>query len=122
MADRFGVQIGEAGIEFEILDPAIDFLTVHGKDGDRNARKTLVEWTGELRNDRQRGRNRPDPEAAGEALVDLVEFVAQILDFGENPMGVIKGHLSLGRQADIAMAALDDRRPEIVFEQPDRRR
>ena len=70
----------------------------------------------------ERGRNGADAEPTGQALVDLVEAVAQIFDLGENPMGVVQDDLSLRRQADIAMAALDDRRPKIVFEQPDRSR
>ena len=89
----------------------------HGHPGEAGQ-----EGTSELGDDRERGRNGADAEPAGQALVDLVEFVAQIFDLGENPMGVVQDDLSLGRQADIPMAALDDRRPEIVFEQPDRSR
>ena len=63
-----------------------------------------------------------DPQPPGQALVDLLEPAAQILDLGENPVGVLQGHLALRRQADIAVAALDDRRPEIVLEQANRRR
>ena len=92
------------------------------RTGDRHPGKAGQERTSELGDDRERGRNGADAEPAGQALVDLVEFVAQIFDLGENPMGVVQGDLSLGRQADIPMAALDDRRPEIVFEQPDRSR
>ena len=116
--DRFGVEIGEARVEFEIFDPALDLLAVQGHYGDRHARKALEERTGELGDDRQRGRDGADPKTAGQALVDLLESAAKILDLGKNPMDMLQGDLPLRGQADIPMAALDDRRAEVLFQQP----
>ena len=38
--------------------------------------------------------------------------------FSENPVGVLQDHLSLRRQTNIPMAALDDRRAEVLFQKP----
>ena len=46
-----------------------------------------------------------------------VKPAPKILDLGENPVGVLQGDLPLRRQAHISVAALDDRRAEILFEQ-----
>ena len=119
---RFGVEVGEADVEFEVFDPAIDLLAVHGNHGDRHARKSGVKGAGQLGNERQRGRDDADPKPSGQALVDLLKPAAEILDLGENPVGVLEGDLPLRRQAHISVAALDDRRPEIVLEQPNRGR
>ena len=75
-----------------------------------------------MRDDRQRCRYGSDPEPAREAFVDLFEAAPQILRLRENAMRVLDRHPALGRQPDKAMAALDNRRPEILFEEADRRR
>ena len=48
--------------------------------------------------------------------------LAHDLGFGEDAMGVLQRELALPGQADEAMAALDDRRAEILFELANRRR
>ena len=45
-----------------------------------------------------------------------------ILGFGEYALGVFEHELALRRQADESVAALDDRRAEILLELPNRRR
>ena len=46
----------------------------------------------------------------------------EILDLGQDPVGVLQDDLPLRRQAHISVAALDDRRAKIVFQQPNRGR
>ena len=56
------------------------------------------------------------------ALVDLLDAAAQVLGLGEHALGVLERELALRRQADEAMAALDDRRAKLLLELADRRR
>ena len=122
LLERLGVEIGQADVEFEILDPALDLLARQRQDRDGDAGKARVERPGQLRDDRQRRRDRADPQPPGQALVDLLEAAAQILRLREDAMRVFEREPALRRQADEAMAALDDRRAEILLEQADRRR
>ena len=54
--------------------------------------------------------------------VDLVEAAPQVLGFRQDAVGVLENEPALRGQADKPVATLDDRRPEIVLEQPYRRR
>ena len=55
-------------------------------------------------------------------LSQLLDVAAHDLGFGEDAMGMLQRELALPRQADEAMAALDDRRAEILLELANRRR
>ena len=66
--------------------------------------------------------NRADPKPAAESLVDLLEAAPQVLGFRQDAVGVVEHEPALRGQADKPVAALDDRRPEIVLEQAYRRR
>ncbi len=120
--DRLRVEVGQSHVEFEVLDPAFDLLAGQGENRDRHARKLRGERPREVRDDGQRCRNRADPEPAAQALVDLVEAAPQVVRLRQHAVGVLEDEFSLRRQADEAMAPLDDRRSEILFEQPYRRR
>jgi hypothetical protein len=43
--------------------------------------------------------------------------VAEILNLGDNPVGMLQDDLPLRGQADVPMATLDNRRPEILFQE-----
>src|ERR1700677_5390923 len=75
-----------------------------------------------MRNDRQRRRNHAQAKTSAEAFVQFLDLAAQIFGLGENAMRVIQSEPALWRQADKTMAALDDRRAEVLLELPDRRR
>ena len=75
-----------------------------------------------MRDDRQRGRDHAEPQSSRDAFVERFDAAAQVLDFGEHAVGVFERQLALRRQAEIAVAALDDRRAEFLFELADRRR
>ena len=75
-----------------------------------------------MRDDRQRGRDDAEPQPPAQSLVDLLDAAAHVLGLGEHAMGMLERELALRREADEAMAALDDRRAELLFELADRRR
>ena len=122
MFERLVVEIGDARLEREILDAAQNFLRGLRQHRYRDARKTRDERPGQVRDDRQRGRNNAEPEPAGEALVHLGDARRHLLGLSENAQGVLERELALRGQADEPLAALDQRRAEFPFELPDRRR
>ena len=71
--DRLGVQIGQSDVEFEGLDSPLDLAAGHREDRDGDARVLDVERSGELRDYRQRGRNRAQSKLPGETLAELLK-------------------------------------------------
>ena len=122
VSDRLGVEVGEADVELEIVDAALDVLAREGKNRDGHAGEAGAERAGELPDDWQGGRNGSDAKTAGEALAALLQSGAKIFGLGQNALGMFENDPPLRRQADIAMPALDDRSAEILLEQANRRR
>ena len=55
-------------------------------------------------------------------VIERFDAALEFLDLGQHAMGVLQRQLALRREAEIAMAALDDRRAKLLLELPDRRR
>jgi len=81
-----------------------------------------MERRGEMRDDRKRRWDRAKPQPSRKALVHFLQAAAQDVGFGQDAMRVIEHEAALIGEAVEFMAALDDRRAEILFKLADRRR
>ena len=119
---RLVVEIGDARIEFELLDAALDLLRGqrqhrHGdvRDSARRTAPVRCETIGSAVGITP-SRSRPVSPLSISSIAR-----AQVLGLGEDAMGVLERELALRGQADETMAALDERRAELLLELPDRR-
>ncbi len=81
-----------------------------------------METPRQLRNDRERGRNRAESKPPGQPLAELLQATSHVLGVGQDPLRVLERPLALRGQTDIPVAALDQRSAEILLKQPKRRR
>src|SRR6202046_4702567 len=122
MSDRLVVEIGEAGLDGEIVEALLDLDRGHRQHRDGDLGVQGGKWTGDQREDWQACPRRADAQMAGQALAHLRQLLPHRIAIGDDPPCMDDHALALWGEADESVAAFDDRHAQIFFELADRRR
>ncbi len=123
-AEGFVVDIGEAGIDLQIVQQAQDFDGCTGQDGEHDFRMGSVQRRGQRRHDRQRGRNRRDAQMPGQPPLKRLDFLPHGPCVADDTPSPIEHPHALRREADEAGAAADQQHAQAFLQlfQPGRQR
>ena len=105
-AERLVVDVGEAGIDFEVVEQGQHLDGGAGQDGEADLGMADMQGCGQRGHDRQRGRHRGDAQMAGETAFQGADFVAHGTGVADDAPRPIEHAQALGREADEAGAAL----------------
>jgi hypothetical protein len=117
--DRLIIEIRDADIEGEIIEPAQDLLGRMRQDGEIDARMLFLHGAGEKGSHGERRWHDADHQFAGQGLLaaaDLAKLLLHRVPVVEDGMGPFENPFALRRQAVIALAALDDRHAQFLLE------
>lgn len=106
-AQRLVVDIGQPGIDLEILEHREDLDRGARQDGEFHLGMPGPIGRGEGRHHRQRRRDRGDLQAARQTMLQGAQFLAHGAAVGHDGARPVEHALALGREADEARLAMD---------------
>jgi hypothetical protein len=118
----FVVQIRYADVQAELVEMPLDFDGSLWSDDNIGAFVAAGKRTGHHGDDRQRHRDRTDPELTDHALAHVAQLLLKATIVRQNALRPREHALALLREADEALAALCDQDTETLLELLDARR
>ena len=113
VAERFVIEVGQAGIGLERVEAAPDLARRERQHLDVHERMALAERRGDQRDGRQRSRDRPYPQRALEAPADLGELMPEPVVVREDAMRPQHDTLTLARKTLEALPAPHQRHAQF---------
>ena len=114
-AERFVFQIGDAGVDLEVLEQVEDFDRGARPDGELHVGMPLAIGRGEPRNHRQRGRDRGDPQPPGQAVAQRIDLLAHRAGVANDAAGPVEHALALRRETLEPRAAVHQQHAHLLF-------
>ncbi len=118
-AHRLIVQVADPGVDREIAQIAQDFPRRLGQDRKGDARELLLHGMGQDRHGRQGRGNNPDHRPRRQFALQHRQFLFQRGTVLEDFMSPFEHPFALGRQAFVALPALDDGHAQFLFKLTD---
>jgi hypothetical protein len=110
------VEIGDAGIEIERIEAALNLGRGVGQNLDRRARMGFGKRLGQPVYERQSDRNDADLELAGHAFPQAAEFLGKALIVGGDTLRPGQHAFALLSKTDEAVPTLDNEHAERLFD------
>jgi hypothetical protein len=114
-----GVEVGEADVEIECLQAALDLHRVERMHGHGHAGMPLGERRRQQRHRRQRRRDRTDAKPPRQAVPHRAHLAAEPVDVREDALRPLEHALALGGEALVPLRASHDGQPELLLQPAD---
>ena len=122
MRQRLVVEVGDAGMQLEIVEPALDVDRAAREQLDAQAGLAREQGRGQLGHHGQGGGDDPDGDPPAQRLAGAHQLLLERVAVGQDPLRPGQHPLALRRQALEPVAALDHQHAQILLEMPQARR
>ena len=115
-AQRLVVEIGDAGVDLEIVDALQDFLRRGRGHAKAHARMFGAEGRRQRRDHAQRRGDDGNPHKPGQTALERPDLLPHRPQIADDPLGPFQHPLAFRRQAMETGAAIDEQHAERLFE------